>query len=48
MKCPDCGEWLDKRDLDEVFKHSAKHQERQDIPYTKAVRIKRGEDAARS
>jgi len=33
MRCPECGEWFDKRDLDAVFFHCTDHVQRPDIPY---------------
>jgi hypothetical protein len=40
IKCQACGEMLDMRCLDEVFKHEGDHKERSDIQYTGSKRIK--------
>ncbi|HEV2329204.1 MAG TPA: hypothetical protein VGY56_10490 [Verrucomicrobiae bacterium] len=39
FQCGECGEWIDCRCLDEVFKHETDHKERPDIQYAGAVRI---------
>jgi len=42
LRCPLCGEWVDKRDLDEVLKHSTDHGEAPDVPYKRSLRVMRG------
>jgi hypothetical protein len=38
MKCEECGEMFDMRQLDEVFYHAFDHKQRPDIPYTGSER----------
>lgn len=39
IKCGACGEWLDCRDLDEIFSHETDHKPHPDIPYSGSKRI---------
>jgi hypothetical protein len=39
MECGECGEMIDMRCLDEVFKHEGGHKERPDIQYTGSKRM---------
>ncbi len=34
MRCNACGEWIDKRDLDEIFSHETDHKPHPDIQYS--------------
>ena len=33
LRCSECGEWFDCRQLDEVFFHCVDHHDRPDIQY---------------
>ena len=39
IQCCECGEWIDCRNLDEVFKHETDHKERPDIQYSGSRRV---------
>ena len=39
IRCGECGEMIDCRDLDEVFKHETDHKERPDIQYSGSRRV---------
>lgn len=40
MRCGECGEWIDKRDLDEIFSHETDHEQYADIQYGGSTRIR--------
>jgi hypothetical protein len=42
--CEAYGEWVDARDLDEVFSHHDDHRPHPDIPYRSAERVGEGEE----
>lgn len=39
--CGACGEWIDCRDLDEVFSHEVGHKPHPDIPYTGVKKVEK-------
>ena len=39
MRCGGCGEWIDKRDLDEIFSHETDHEQHPDIPYAGSKKV---------
>ncbi len=48
IKCGRCHEWIDCRDLDEVFSHETDHKPHPDIPYSGVRRIEPEEPSNRS
>lgn len=39
MECSVCGEFIDMRDIDEVFQHEGEHKPRPDTIYSGSKRI---------